>query len=454
MYLFVAFVSLLILTWVLLLIGSSRIDSVMTKMQESTEAYIAEENSITKMREVSDYLTEKCQAFVATGEIDEAEAYFQEVDVDKRREASLKAIEPYGKEEGIYQSLENALKASNELAESECYTMRLAAEGYGLKLSDIPQDLADEKLTPEDSQLTEQEKRQKARNMVFDKNYEDKKNEIWNNVLSSTEQLMENTRMREMEYYQAAKHRMVVQNVLMILLLAFALALAYAVGQLVLLPLRNSTEYIQKRSVLPVKGAAEYTYLAKAYNTMLKATQHHHETLSYEVTHDAMTGLYNRKFFDGKREELAGEETALIIVDVDHFKGINDTYGHEIGDKVLQKVAGILGASFRSEDFVCRIGGDEFAVLMVQMRPDLKHVVEGKVAQIKERLNSSEDDLPDVTLSIGAAFSSGDAKDPSSPGELFKSADQALYKVKEAGRNGLAFYEGEEDNEDEGQGTS
>jgi len=233
----------------------------------------------------------------------------------------------------------------------------------------------------------------------------------------------------------------------MALLLGSALIFLFAIAQLVLLPLGNSTEYIRTQRVLPVKGAAEYTYLAKAYNTMLQATQKHHEILSYEATHDVMTDLYNRKFFDNKREELFGEEVALMIVDVDFFKSINDTYGHEMGDKVLQKVAQILSSSFRSEDFVCRIGGDEFAVLMVQMRPELKHVVESKIAAVNEMLHRRDDGLPDVTLSIGVAFSSGNAEDPDSPDALFKTADLALYGVKEAGRDGFAFYEDKEDTE-------
>ena len=89
----------------------------------------------------------------------------------------------------------------------------------------------------------------------------------------------------------------------------------------------------------------------------------------------------------------------------------------------------------------------EFAVLMVQMRPELKHVVESKIAAVNEMLHRRDDGLPDVTLSMGVAFSSGNAEDPDSPDALFKTADLALYKVKEAGRDGFAFYEDKEDTE-------
>jgi diguanylate cyclase (GGDEF)-like protein len=252
---------------------------------------------------------------------------------------------------------------------------------------------------------------------------------------------MENTRQRELEYYNSARRNIITQNILTVVLLALVLILASLTARMVILPMRASTRYIQRDKALPLEGAAEYMYLAKEYNKMLEKTRAHHEILSYEATHDEMTSLYNRKFFEMKREELSGEDTALMFVDVDHFKSINDTYGHETGDKVLQKVSGILASSFRSEDFICRIGGDEFAVLMVQMHPNLRHVIEDKIANVNNLLkNSGDDGLPDVTVSIGVAFC-GEGTDANTPDELFNNADKALYKAKEAGRDRYAFYE-------------
>ena len=428
----------------ILIIGSSRVDKALVGMQESTDKYIVEENSISVMREVSDYLTEKCQAFISTGDVADAKAYFKEVDIDKNREASLEAIEPYGNDDVIYTSLKKALNSSNELAENEVYAMRLAAEGYGMspaEIEDISKVLTDVKLTGEDQALTEQQKRLKARKMVFDDSYDNKKTEIWNSVLDSTERLMENTRQRELEYYNNARRNIIIQNILTVVLLSLVLVLAGLTARMVILPMRASTRYIQRDKALPLEGAAEYMYLAKEYNKMLEKTRAHHEILSYEATHDEMTSLYNRKFFEMKREELSGEDTALMFVDVDHFKSINDTYGHETGDKVLQKVSGILASSFRSEDFICRIGGDEFAVLMVQMHPNLRHVIEDKIANVNNLLkNSGDDGLPDVTVSIGVAFC-GEGTDANTPDELFNNADKALYKAKEAGRDRYAFYE-------------
>ena len=289
--------------------------------------------------------------------------------------------------------------------------------------------------------------------MVFYDSYIEQKNAIWEDVYISLDSLMEKTRASEVESFNKARQLVLAQNILLIIMLVLAIVLVLFTVRMVLSPLLASTGYIKDNKALPVKGAAEYAYLANAYNRMLEATQKHHEMLSYEATHDEMTSLYNRKFFDMQREELTGEEHALIIVDVDYFKSINDNYGHDVGDKVLTKVAGILAASFRSEDFVCRIGGDEFAVLMVQMNPQLKFVIEGKLAHVNEVLKNSDDDLPPVSLSIGIAFSdpagSSEAQEPPAQSadaikisdNLFNRADKALYKAKQDGRDRYAFYE-------------
>lgn len=94
--------------------------------------------------------------------------------------------------------------------------------------------------------------------------------------------------------------------------------------------------------------------------------------------------------------------------------------------------------AFRSIDYVCRIGGDEFAVIMVDVTSDLKYTIEDKLKYVGEELAKTEGEVPAVTLSVGVAFS-----DRKNPGEsIFKDADKALYHVKENGRNGCAFYNG------------
>ena len=124
------------------------------------------------------------------------------------------------------------------------------------------------------------------------------------------------------------------------------------------------------------------------------------------------------------------------MIDVDHFKSVNDNYGHAVGDRVLKRVAEILRQSFRSVDIICRVGGDEFVVVMTRVNSSMRQLVYNKISHANDLLQHPKDDLPPVSLSVGVAFS-----DRSNPqGDIFKDADTALYRVKDAGRNGCAIY--------------
>lgn len=160
--------------------------------------------------------------------------------------------------------------------------------------------------------------------------------------------------------------------------------------------------------------------------------------IKHQAEHDALTDLLNRGSYDKllKIYDQPGNHFALIMVDVDVFKSVNDTYGHEVGDKILKRVAKLLQTAFRSIDHVCRIGGDEFAIIMVDMTPNLAYTIEEKIDAVNKLLSEPEEGCPVVSLSVGVAFS--DRKNPSD--SIFKDADKALYKTKETGRNGCSFY--------------
>ena len=135
-------------------------------------------------------------------------------------------------------------------------------------------------------------------------------------------------------------------------------------------------------------------------------------------------------------ESAHTEHMALLLIDVDYFKSVNDTYGHAVGDRVLKRVAEILKNSFRSVDILCRIGGDEFAVVMTRVSSAMGPLVLNKINHANDLLQHPKDDLPPVSLSVGVAFS--DRENPQ--GDIFTDADSALYRVKEAGRKGCAIY--------------
>lgn len=159
---------------------------------------------------------------------------------------------------------------------------------------------------------------------------------------------------------------------------------------------------------------------------------------------DALTGVYNKentqKFIDNilnmkKQKVLSG----FMILDMDHFKEINDTYGHAVGDKVLQTFGGFLQSQFRDLDVVGRIGGDEFVVLLYDI--GTREIMEARVKSLQEKIRALE--IPELqghqfTSSVGIAFA---PKDGETFMELYRRADNALYQTKRGGRDGYTVYE-------------
>jgi diguanylate cyclase (GGDEF)-like protein len=161
--------------------------------------------------------------------------------------------------------------------------------------------------------------------------------------------------------------------------------------------------------------------------------------LAYAATVDALTGLLNRTYLDGRlhqefeRAKRGGTQLAVVMADIDNFKIINDTHGHQIGDAVLQVVGAIIRSAVRVFDVCARYGGDEFAILM----PSTDHASAAACAErIRRRVSEYRGDpiapiLPSLTMSVGVAvIESGDT-----PAELLLRADRALYQAKAAGKN-------------------
>ena len=152
-----------------------------------------------------------------------------------------------------------------------------------------------------------------------------------------------------------------------------------------------------------------------------------------EAIHDSLTGLVNRRYAERRLDEAlaAARRTrrplVLALADVDHFKPVNDTYGHAAGDGVLRGVASALRGTFRSSDVIARFGGDEFLILMPESEP--AHAID-RLTHFQATLS-----LPSpthVTISIGVAVWPGDGQEA---GELLAHADHRLYVAKESGRN-------------------
>ena len=166
------------------------------------------------------------------------------------------------------------------------------------------------------------------------------------------------------------------------------------------------------------------------------------EHLEYLVDHDSLTGLLNRRRFElelakeAQRVARYGSSGAVLLVDLDHFKDVNDALGHKAGDRLLEGVAGALRHRVRQTDVLARVGGDEFAVLLPQTGLEQAQIVaEGIVETLRQHVAVGDKRSICVSASVGVALFDG-----VSAAELIANADFAMYQAKAAGRDRFAMY--------------
>jgi diguanylate cyclase (GGDEF)-like protein/PAS domain S-box-containing protein len=163
------------------------------------------------------------------------------------------------------------------------------------------------------------------------------------------------------------------------------------------------------------------------------------EQIEFHAYHDVLTNLPNRKLFTDRlthslsRARRSGKSLAVMFVDLDHFKSINDTLGHESGDELLLQMARRLRENIRDDDTVARLGGDEFTIILAELRhpEDAINVAEKLIKAVERPLSISGTSI-EVSASIGIAIYPDDGADAES---LLRNADSAMYRAKEAGRN-------------------
>lgn len=186
--------------------------------------------------------------------------------------------------------------------------------------------------------------------------------------------------------------------------------------------------------------------LRKKYQTELIQRERAQSELE-KSRFDPLTEIYTRKVFNEYSEQLflrhknhrQSTDLTFLVVDVDHFKKVNDTYGHQVGDYVLQVVCStIRDEALRPDDFVARYGGEEFVIILDTIPPQNAYVVAEKVRKkVEDKVIKVADHSFKVTISVGMAVISQDVE---SAKQLFDQADKALYAAKREGRNRVVIF--------------
>ncbi|MDO4556656.1 MAG: diguanylate cyclase [Lachnospiraceae bacterium] len=199
----------------------------------------------------------------------------------------------------------------------------------------------------------------------------------------------------------------------------------------------GATDYIVKPFV---KEIVEYRVQnAIEMSNMMRKIAEEKRQLQLKSERDLLTGLYNKIATEERiisaLREYPDKEHVLLIFDLDNFKQVNDSYGHEYGDKCIRRYADMIGSLFRSNDIVGRFGGDEFIAFMNTVSD--KSVIQRKLEKLFQRLNEFTTREKMTTISVGYVMTDETRRDYK---DLFDAADKALYQAKTNGKNQYVEY--------------
>ena len=403
-------------------------------LSDATEEYIDLEKAAYELMDASDYLTEKVQRFTIDGNTQYMDEYFIEADQSKHREDALEKMSLEENSAEAFSLLQEAMRQSLELMKQEYYAMRLVVEAKGY--TDYPAVLDDYTLSAEDAALSSEDKMRRATELVLGDSYYEVKDLIRANMKDSLDSLEELTRSAEQGAMDDMKTELIIFRIAIVIQTLGILLMIWLTSRLGISPVLQAVDRIKDNETIPEIGANEFRYLARTYNKMYRVYKRSVERLNYKASHDVLTGVYNRSGYELLISGLDLSSTYFLIFDIDDFKLINDNHGHEMGDKALKKTAQVIKNNFRADDYVCRIGGDEFVVFMVHADPENKKLIESKVNQINLELADDSDGVQAFSVSAGASHGhmAADAT------ALFNQADKALYVTKRNGKKSCNFY--------------
>jgi len=170
------------------------------------------------------------------------------------------------------------------------------------------------------------------------------------------------------------------------------------------------------------------------------------ELLRNQSIRDPLTGLYNRRFLEEslnrelQRARRAGRNLSLAMLDLDHFKHFNDTFGHQVGDILLKEVAGVIKNRVRAGDLACRYGGEEFSLILADADTEGAQKCVESIRESVKHLSISNRGQTIGTITVSAGIATFPAHSDNAE-DLLHAADEALYRAKKAGRDCISVYE-------------
>ena len=428
-------ISALLMTSLLLI---SHEDEVVNQTYQN---YLQLKDASNDVQMASDYLTEQVRLFVVNGEKEYMDNYFKEANITKRRDNAEEKIHELTKDtpehDEIHGSIESAFNESMSLMNLEYYAMKLICLDQNISYSSYDYDNCVSNYTTGIDAIAPENRRVEALNAVFGQEYLASKTIITNNVDSALDTIDALMHKNVDKAAEDLKRLITFQTVIVIIHVICIGTAVIFMHVFVLAPMNAAVKSLVNNEEVHVRSNREFNYLAGTYNKVHAQNERVKERLVYEAEHDKLTGLYNRTGYVSLYGRMKLNRTIYVLLDIDKFKEVNDTLGHEMGDKVLIRTAGALEKCFSEDNaYVFRIGGDEFAVLIENASVDMDTQVVQRCKKLDQELSVAQGRIPGTTLSIGVAH--GDIDDTTDT--LFKKADTALYKVKKAGRASVSLY--------------
>lgn len=404
-----------------------------TKAITIQETMVACNDAAKALQNDSDELTLCVNDYIDTLEEKPLNEYYKIID-EKQREKEIEKVEKYDVD---CTALSEALALSDELAIRETHAFALIGKAIGT-FDSMPDMVRNYSLPEREEALSDNEKISLAHKMIHSREYNDSKRAIYGKidefedvVINAAEENLI-TVTSDVKEYMTTLHW--VAGICNILSLLMAVILYKKVTQVLV----NYIESIGKNEYIKAQGTSELRYLANVFNDCIRLRNNERAKLKESANSDSLTKISNRRAIEEFIKEKLSDEAsggALIFLDIDNFKSINDTFGHGAGDEVLKCVAGKIKSGFRGSDFAGRFGGDEFIIWMDNVTLSNAEFIKERIKSLMGTANSGDVAIR-YTLSAGITFKCENDDYET----IVARADRALYERKKSGKSGCSIY--------------